>query len=94
MTYNEWCEYIQFGQACDYNNKILIFVEQYNNAKHLQFLNKKDHDRSNRSVQRTNNFWKERGEVLPTDRNGEATPIVFHQEPEPQELYLASLSWS
>ena len=57
MTYNEWCEYAQFGQTCEYDNQILQFVEQYNNAKHQQFLNQIDNDRANRSVQRTNNFW-------------------------------------
>ena len=94
MTYNQWCEYTQFGMTCEYDDRTLNFVEQYNNAKHLQFLNKKDHDRSNRSVQRTNNFWQERGQVLPTDRNGEGTSIVFHQEPSHEEIYLVSLSWS
>ena len=94
MTFNEWCEYAQFGHTCEYNNQILNFVEQYNNAKHLQFLNNIDHDRSNRSVQRTNNFWQERGKVLPTDGNGSDASVVFHQEPSHEEIYLASLSWS
>ena len=94
MTYNQWCEYIQFGQACEYNNQILNFVEQYNNAKHQQFLNNIDHDKSNRSVQRTNNFWQERGEILPTNGNGQNASAIFHEGPEHQEIYLASLSWS
>jgi len=34
MTYNEWCEYAQFGQTCEYDNQILQFVEQFVSARH------------------------------------------------------------
>jgi hypothetical protein len=93
MTYNEWCEYAQFGQTCEYDNEILQFVEQYNNAKHQQFLNQIDDDRANRSVQRTHNFWEERGSVSTTYGNGSDSPAEFYTRPHHQEIYSPVLRW-
>lgn len=94
MTYNEWCEYAQFGQACEYDNQILQFVEQYNNAKHQQFLDKQENDRANRSVQGVINFWQERRDILPSDSSEQAVTNKIYQRPTFQEIYLASLPWS
>lgn len=94
MTYNEWCEYAQFGQACEYDNQILQFVEQYNNAKHQQFLDQQENDRANRSVQGATNFWQERRDILPTDGSKQAVANKIYQRPTFQEIYLASLPWS
>jgi len=94
MTYNQWCEYAQFGQACEYDNQILNFVEQYNNAKHQQFLNQIEDDKSNRQVQGVANFWEERGEVLPTNGSRSDASNNIYQRPTFQEVYLASLPWS
>ena len=93
MTYNEWCEYAQFGQACEYDNQILNFVEQYNNAKHQQFINKIENDRANRQVQGVTNFWQERGEILPSNRNGQDSTIILYQRPNNQEVRPAMLRW-
>ncbi len=93
MTYNEWCEYAQFGQTCEYDNQILQFVEQYNNAKHQQFLNQIDNDRANRSVQRTHNFWEERRNVSSTYGNGSGSSTEFYQRPYDQEVYSPVLRW-
>lgn len=94
MTYNEWCEYSQFGQACEYDNQILQFVEQYNNAKHQQFLDQQENDRANRSVQGVINFWQERRDILPSDSSEQAVANKIYQRPTFQEIYLASLPWS
>jgi hypothetical protein len=94
MTYNQWCEYAQFGMTCEYDNQILNFVEHYMNAKHQQFLDKKEDDISNRSVQGDINFWQERGQVLPANRSRQNATGDIHQGPSHQEIYLASLSWS
>jgi hypothetical protein len=93
MTYNEWCEYAQFGQTCEYDNQILQFVEQYNNAKHQQFLNQIDNDRSNRSVQRDANFWDKRRDVSPTYGNGSDSSVEFYTRPYDQEVHTAVLRW-
>ena len=93
MEYNEWCEYAQFGQACEYDNQILNFVEQYNNAKHQQFLNKIENDRANRQVQGVTNFWQERGEILPSDSNRKDGTIVLYKRPNYQEVRPAMLRW-
>lgn len=93
MTYNEWCEYAQFGQACEYDNQILNFVEQYNNAKHQQFLNNIENDRANRAVQRATEFWQEGREILPTYGNGSNSTNVLYERPYIQEAYPAMLRW-
>jgi len=93
MTYNEWCEYAQFGQACEYNRDIINFVEQYNNAKHQQFINRIENDRANRSIQRTDNFWQERGDILPTDRNQTYGANEVYSRPHHQEIYSPVLRW-
>ena len=94
MTYNQWCEYAQFGQACEYNRDLINFVEQYNNAKHQQFLNQIEDDKSNRSVQGTANFWEERGQILPTNGIQSDASSELYQRPAFQEVYSASLPWS
>jgi hypothetical protein len=93
MTYNEWCEYAQFGQACEYDNQILNFVEQYNNAKHQQFINKIENDRANRQVQGVTNFWQERGDILPTDRHKTYGSDEVYTRPNYQEVHTAVLRW-
>jgi len=93
MTYNEWCEYAQFGQACEYNRDIIFFVEQYNNAKHQQFLDQQNNDRANRQIQRTDNFWHERGDILPTDRNQTYGANEVYSRPHHQEIYSPVLRW-
>ena len=93
MTYNEWCEYAQFGQTCEYNRDIIEFVEQYNNAKHQQFLDQQENDKSNRQIQGVNNFWQERGEVLPTDLNGSYRSDELYKRPYNQEVYSPVLHW-
>ena len=93
MTYNEWCEYAQFGQACEYDNQTLQFVEQYNNAKHQQFLDQYQDDRTNRSIQRTTGFWQERGQFLSTDRIGSNSSTELYTRPNYQEVYTAMQRW-
>ena len=93
MTYNEWCEYAQFGQTCEYNFEINQFVEQYNNAKHQQFLNQIENDRANRAVQRTAEFWHEGREILPTYGNRSDGPIQFESRSHHQEIHPAMLRW-
>jgi hypothetical protein len=93
MTYNEWCEYAQFGQTCEYNFEINQFVEQYNNAKHQQFLNQLENDRANRAVQRTAEFWNEGREILPTYGNRSDGAIQFESRPYNQEVHPAMLRW-
>ena len=93
MTYNEWCEYAQFGQACEYNNQILNFVEQYNNAKYQQFINRIENDRANRQVQGVANFWQERGQLLPTDRNGSDRSAELYSRSNYQEVHPSMQGW-
>ena len=93
MTYNQWCEYAQFGQACDYNRDLINFVEQYNNAKHQQFLNQIEDDKSNRSVQRTAEFWSEGRDILPTYGNGSNDTNEVYQRPNFQEVHTSMLRW-
>lgn len=93
MTYNEWCEYAQFGQTCEYNFEIKQFVEQYNNAKHQQFLNQLENDRANRAVQRTAEFWQEGREILPTYGNGSDSANVLYERSYNQEVHPAMLRW-
>jgi hypothetical protein len=94
MTFNEWCEYAQFGQACQYDNQTLQFVENYNNAKHQQFLDQQENDRANKQIQRSNNFRQEGRDILPTDCSEQAVTNKIYQRPTFQEIYLASLPWS
>jgi hypothetical protein len=94
MTYNEWCEYAQFGQTCEYDFEINQFVERYNNAKHQQFLNQIENDRANKSVQGVANFWQERGQFLSADRNGSDSSIKLHTRPNYQEIHPAMQGWS
>jgi hypothetical protein len=93
MTYNEWCEYAQFGQTCEYDNQILNFVEQYNNAKHQQFINQIENDRANRQVQGVTNFWQERGDILPSDRDKTYGANEVYTRPNYQEVYTSVLRW-
>ena len=93
MTYNEWCEYAQFGQACEYDNQILNFVEQYNNAKHQQFINQIENDRANRQVQGVTNFWQERRDILPTDSHQTYGSNEVYSRPHHQEVHTAVLRW-
>ena len=93
MTYNEWCEYAQFGQTCEYDFEINQFVERYNNAKHQQFLNQIENDRANRAVQGVANFWQERGQFLSADRNGSDSSIKLHTRPNYQEIHTAMQGW-
>lgn len=94
MTYNEWCEYAQFGQACEYDNQINQFVERYNNAKHQQFLDNIENDRANRQVQGVADFWQERRQFLPSDRNGQDSSIELQARPYYQEIHPAMQGWS
>ena len=94
MTYNEWCEYAQFGQACEYDNQINQFVERYNNAKHQQFLDKKENDRTNKSIQGVADFWQERRQFLPADRNRQDSSIELQARPYYQEIHPAMHGWS
>lgn len=94
MTYNEWCEYAQFGQTCEYNFEINQFVERYNNAKHQQFLDKIENDRANKSISGVANFWQERGQLLSTDRNGSDSSIELQARPYYQEIHPAMQGWS
>ena len=93
MTYNEWCEYAQFGQTCEYDFEINQFVERYNNAKHQQFLDQKENDRANKSIQGVANFWQERGQFLSTDRNGSDSSIELQARPYYQEIHPAMQGW-
>jgi hypothetical protein len=93
MTYNEWCEYAQFGRACEYDNQILNFVEQYNNAKHQQFINQYQDDRSDRAVQRTANFWAQGRDVLPTYSHGSRSSDEFYQRSNYKEIHSAVQRW-
>ena len=93
MTYNEWCEYAQFGQTCEYDFEIKQFVEQYNNAKHQQFLDNIENDRANRAVQRTAEFWQEGREILPAYGNGSDSANVLYERPYNQEVHPAMLRW-
>jgi hypothetical protein len=93
MTYNQWCEYAQFGQTCEYNRDLINFVEQYNNAKHQEFLNQIEDDKSNRSVQRTAEFWSEGRDILPTYGNGSNGTDEIYQRPNFQEVHTAVLRW-
>ena len=93
MTYNEWCEYAQFGQACEYDNQILQFVEQYNNAKHQQFLDEQRNDRANRQIQGVTNFWQERRELLLTDRNRSDSSTELFKRSNYQEVHIAVQGW-
>lgn len=93
MTYNEWCEYAQFGQACEYNRDIINFVEQYNNAKHQQFINHLENDRTNKSIQGVTNFWQERGELLPTDRIRSHSSTELYTRPHYKEVHIAVSRW-
>jgi hypothetical protein len=93
MTYNEWCEYAQFGHTCEYDNQILNFVEQYNNAKHQQFINQIENDRANRQVQGVTNFWQERGDILPSDRDKTYGANEVYTRPNYQEVYTSVLRW-
>jgi hypothetical protein len=94
MTYNQWCEYAQFGMTCEYDNQILNFVEHYTNAKHQQFLDQLENDTTNREVQGVANFWQERGQILPADGiRSDATNNIYQRHTF-QEVYLASLPWS
>ena len=93
MTYNEWCEYAQFGQTCEYDFEINQFVERYNNAKHQQFLDQKENDRANRAVQRTAEFWHEGRDILPTYGNGSNGANEVYQRPNYQEVHTAVLRW-
>lgn len=94
MTYNEWCEYAQFGQTCEYNFEIKQFVEQYNNAKHQQFLNQLENDRANRSIQGIANFWQERGQFLSADCNGSDSSIELQTRSHYKEIHSAMQGWS
>jgi hypothetical protein len=93
MTYNEWCEYAQFGQACDYNFQINQFVERYNNAKHQQFINQYQDDRTNRSVQGVTSFWQERRDVLPTYGHGSDSSAELFKRPNYKEIHSAMQGW-
>lgn len=94
MTYNEWCEYAQFGQACEYDNQINQFVERYNNAKHQQFLDNIEDDRANKSIQGVADFWQERRQLLSADRNGQDSSIELQARPYYQEIHPAMQRWS
>jgi hypothetical protein len=93
MNYNEWCEYAQFGQTCEYDNQILNFVEHYTNAKHQQFLDQLENDRANRQVQGVANFWHERGDILPTDGHQAYGSNEVYARPRYQEVYSSVLRW-
>ena len=93
MTYNEWCEYAQFGQTCEYDFEINQFVERYNNAKHQQFLDQKENDRANREVQRVAEFRKKGRDILPTYGNGSHGANEVYQRPNYQEVHTAMLRW-
>ena len=93
MTYNEWCEYAQFGQTCEYNFEINQFVERYCNAKHQQFLDQKENDRANKSIQGVANFWQERGQFLSTDCNRSDNSIELQTRPIYQEIHPAMQGW-
>lgn len=93
MTYNEWCEYAQFGQTCEYDFEINQFVERYNNAKHQQFLDQKENDRANKSIQGVTNFWQERRQFLSADRNGSDSSIELQARPYYQEIHSSMQGW-
>lgn len=51
MTYNEWCNYVQFGIGCD-RNKFQTFIDNYENSRFIQKANavQKDCDAVNSNI--------------------------------------------
>lgn len=91
MDFNEWAEYSRVGSTCDYDDRTMQFIEQYNNATFQTFM---DNERKNRAVQGTIKSGTEGRKILPAHRKRSDGPISIHEGQDNKKVYSSVLRWA
>lgn len=89
MDFNEWAKYSGIGSTCEYDDRTMQFIEQYNNATFQTYM---DNERKNRTVQKPDTIGAERGQVLPTNGKRENGAISIHQGQ--RKVYTKMFRWA
>lgn len=91
MNFNEWTEYTRVGSTCEYDDRTNQFIEQYNNATFQTYM---DNERRNREIQRDTQIRAQGWEVLPTDCDGQDSPVLLHSGSGHKKIYTTMLRWA
>lgn len=91
MEFNEWAKHTRMGSTCEYDDRTMQFIEQYNNATFQTYM---DNERKNRAIQRDDQIRAQGREVLPTNCKREDNSIQLHKGQGDQEVYTSVLRWT
>lgn len=90
MKFNEWTRRTMFGSTCEYDDRTMQFIEQYNNATFQTYM---DNERKNRAVQVASKNRTKRGKVLPTNGKRTNGAVSVHQGRDHQEVHPKMFRW-
>lgn len=90
MEFNEWVEYTRAGSACEYDDRTMQFIEQYNNATFQTYM---DNERKNRAIQRASQIRDQGWEVLPPDCDRKDNSVLLHKKQDNKKVYSSVLRW-
>lgn len=91
MNFNEWAKYTGIGSTCEYDDRTMQFIEQYNNATFQTYM---DNERKNRAVSNPNAIGFERGQVLPANSKRKDSTILLHKGQGNKKVYSSVLRWA
>lgn len=91
MDFNEWAEYSRVGSTCEYDDRTMQFIEQYNNATFQTYM---DNERKNRAVSGPDTIGPERREVLSAHSKRPNGAVSVHQGRDHQEVHPKMLRWA
>lgn len=90
MNFNEWAEYSRVGSTCEYDDRTMQFIEQYNNATFQTYM---DNERKNRAVSVPDTIGPERREILPAHSKRSNGAVPVHQGRNHQEVHPKMFRW-
>jgi hypothetical protein len=91
MDFNEWAKHTRMGSTCEYDDRTMQFIEQYNNATFQTYM---DNERKNRAIQRANQIREKGWEVLPTDCDTTSSTVKLHSGSDDKKVYTSVLRWT
>lgn len=90
MNFNEWAKYSGIGSTCEYDDRTMQFIEQYNNATFQTYM---DNERKNRAIQRADQIRAQRGEILSANSKRSNGAVPVHQGRDHQEVHPKMFRW-
>jgi len=90
MKFNEWTRRTMFGSTCEYDDRTMQFIEQYNNATFQTYM---DNERKNRAIQRADQIRAQRGEILSANSKRSNSTVPVHKGRDHQEVHPKMFRW-